>query len=119
MSLSDLGIFVSIRSPHRSKGRPILIDHTEIGSLFQSAPLTEARGDSEMNRRLIGWLLFQSAPLTEARGDIIPASKLLSILVSIRSPHRSKGRLLSCGGSGDTVLFQSAPLTEARGDCYC
>ncbi len=36
---------------------------------FQSAPLTEARGDSMGPRWPSGRMLFQSAPLTEARGD--------------------------------------------------
>ena len=60
---------VSIRSPHRSKGRPPFYGSTWPGSCwFQSAPLTEARGDREvMPDRSIEQ--FQSAPLTEARGD--------------------------------------------------
>ena len=37
--------------------------------LFQSAPLTEARGDSSFWYRLMPIDRFQSAPLTEARGD--------------------------------------------------
>ena len=38
--------------------------------------------------------MFQSAPLTKARGDADPAIQLLAdIEVSIRSPHKSKGRL--------------------------
>ena len=36
---------VSIRSPHRSKGRPPPVDTLYRASKFQSAPLTEARGD--------------------------------------------------------------------------
>ncbi len=56
---------------------------------FQSAPLTEARGDQAHRRH---FRPFQ-APLTEARGDIL-------------------------GTDGTTCpnMFQSAPLTEARGD---
>ena len=37
--------YVSIRSPHRSKGRPATGAATDLGAAFQSAPLTEARGD--------------------------------------------------------------------------
>ena len=37
--------FVSIRSPHRSKGRPADGDGCNRAIVFQSAPLTEARGD--------------------------------------------------------------------------
>ena len=84
--------------------------------LFQSAPLTEARGDQPHPATGSLVVLFQSAPLTEARGDLPPASAVpcrLSfnplpspkqgetgpvlpldpmVTVSIRSPHRSKGR---------------------------
>ena len=52
-------------------------------AVFQSAPLTEARGDATDQAS-------SGAPLTEARGD--PAS------VSIRSPHRSEGRSVSRSG---------------------
>ena len=37
---------VSIRSPYRSKGRPQLGDGITALTEFQSAPLTEARGDT-------------------------------------------------------------------------
>ncbi len=157
---------VSIRSPHRSKGRSTPRPRDESNPGFQSAPLTEARGD-----RLLGYyhqglrvfqsaplteargdwfsnaptprlIVFQSAPLTEARGDLsnpidcgayirgfnpLPSPKQGEIgrrpgdylyrHVSIRSPHRSKGRYLPPGRYGlHLVRFQSAPLTEARGD---
>ena len=64
---------------------------------FQSAPLTEARGD-RVPPRYCGSHLnqFQSAPLTEARGDL-----------------RQKSRMEQTIQNGK---FQSAPLTEARGD---
>ena len=61
--------------------------------MFQSAPLTEARGDFRQVRRVLRDDGFQSAPLTEARGDF-----------------RQVRRVLRDDG------FQSAPLTEARGD---
>ena len=109
---------VSIRSPHRSKGRPFLPSQrprrtnsfnplpspkqgetqaeapfrTKIVE-FQSAPLTEARGDAIPAKRLAMGSKFQSAPLTEARGD----------------PWLSVNRSYP-------AWFQSAPLTEARGD---
>ena len=88
--------------------------------------------------------MFQSAPLTEARGDDRDGAMMWRIVVSIRSPHRSKGRRLFCHSwRGDTrypvsirsphrskgrhkaedqpaflAVFQSAPLTEARGDFF-
>ena len=37
-------------------------------------------------------------------------------MVSIRSPHKSKGRHESRIGFADSYQFQSAPLTKARGD---
>ena len=65
-----------------------------ISSLFQSAPLTEARGDAYIDGDWDrGSTLFQSAPLTEARGDLsYNRGKHIASIVSIRSPHRSKGR---------------------------
>ena len=90
----------------------------ELDSEFQSAPLTKARGDVVRNVCVAELLLFQSAPLTKARGDVLnvpqiegyirfnplPSQKqgethLLarlhwSLKVSIRSPHKSKGRLV-------------------------
>ena len=154
---------VSIRSPHRSKGRPAARREIALIQEFQSAPLTEARGDSSLEMQSVadelsfnplpspkqgetGFKshndpedeLFQSAPLTEARGDreplIDPISSvsirsphrskgrlpvfLTSATVSIRSPHRSKGRLKLPDGDVEPIQFQSAPLTEARGDFF-
>ena len=90
-------------------------------NLFQSAPLTEARGDVEAGpRSRAATAAFQSAPLTEARGDALV--DLFGAAdrrpVSIRSPHRSEGRFTAGrrGRGHSILLFQSAPLTEARGD---
>ena len=60
---------VSIRSPHRSKGRLHSGPSSKRYGVFQSAPLTEARGDKTGQAGAISIRLFQSAPLTEARGD--------------------------------------------------
>ena len=113
-------IQVSIRSPHRSKGRRVR---------WTTAPLTEARGFSTLGAK------FQSAPLTEARGDVISHNRPMNDMFQSASP--SKGRLwaadcfnpLPSPKQGETYLyesihrhhdllprFQSAPLTEARGD---
>ena len=85
---------VSIRSPHKSKGRHLLRliwgnDRNE----FQSAPLTKARGDMRWPWLVSDVLGFQSAPLTKARGD-----------------SASFETEVTCN------TFQSAPLTKARGD---
>ena len=41
---------VSIRSPHKSKGRPEPDVRSDLFEQFQSAPLTKARGDSVGSR---------------------------------------------------------------------
>ena len=84
---------VSIRSPHRSEGRCEKANRTNPAGMFQSAPLTEVRGDVPGGVPVADDNVFQSAPLTEVRGDTSRrwwTSRLL--LVSIRSPHRSEGR---------------------------
>ena len=87
---------VSIRSPHRSKGRRIIVTRpcATIANLFQSAPLTEARGDTLSGVRAAGTNCFNPLP-SPKQGE-----------TAIRIRHQSL-----------TFLFQSAPLTEARGDC--
>ena len=60
---------------------------------FQSAPLTDVRGDHHRARLCFAHEQFQSAPLTDVRGD---KGKTTSHAVSVR--------------------FQSAPLTDVRGD---
>ena len=107
---------VSIRSPYRSKGRLPGFPDFPMVAMFQSAPLTEARGDFDIRGIPLRCALFQSAPLTEARGDWrlpfrnrhqcsfnpLPLPKQgetylvawITVVkyVSIRSPYRSKGR---------------------------
>ena len=107
---------VSIRSPHKSKGRPIPTSKFLLDSKFQSAPLTKARGDRRYTADASIVYRFQSAPLTKARGDPydrslrgnpwcfnpLPSQKQGETVgvvpspyfdrVSIRSPHKSKGR---------------------------
>ena len=88
--------------------------------MFQSAPLTEARGDLQRVTPLTRSPSFQSAPLTEARGDLDTGNSVnIYVTVSIRSPHRSKGRPADGLVIDQRPLFQSAPLTEARGDNFC
>ena len=131
---------VSIRSPHRSEGRQPDSLPNDTVYWFQSAPLTEARGDRSLHSERKNHIMFQSAPLTEARGDPtgggspgrhhrfnpLPSPKRGETLnkmqgtalgiVSIRSPHRSEGRHACIVNIFFNRLFQSAPLTEARGD---
>ena len=84
---------VSIRSPHRSKGRPPLVNGSEVESLVSIRSPHRSKG-----RPLIVSTSGYSKP------------------VSIRSPHRSKGRLRYAADLCMPFPFQSAPLTEARGD---
>ena len=84
--------------------------------LFQSAPLTEARGDLTCRR----WTRCQKGfnPLPSPKQGETPRLFRFRVrrFVSIRSPHRSKGRRQFTGLDALHYPFQSAPLTEARGD---
>ena len=122
-------ILVSIRSPHRSKGRPggaqvqlsqwkvsIRSPHRSKGRLAIPAMMRKGR---LLGRLVLAQFEFQSAPLTEARGDTrpvagtidprasgfnpLPSPKPDYELVSIRSPHRSKGR--HTDGAMDSVII--------------
>ena len=108
---------VSIRSPHKSKGRLSSQNLWWWAVLFQSAPLTKARGDSVQSIKLQPMLLFQSAPLTKARGDLSIAQPIVDT-----DPFQSAPLTKARGDRGLRLrrryghLFQSAPLTKARGD---
>ena len=86
---------VSIRSPYRSKGRqpvPLGIGHWIV---FQSAPLTEARGDIPVFLRFLAHAGFNPLPLPK-QGETPDFLDIYTpLLVSIRSPYRSKGRPVS------------------------
>ena len=85
--------------------------------MFQSAPLTEARGDLRLIALRARHEQFQSAPLTEARGDLRPNRKDGDNgEVSIRSPHRSKGRHFVPQEQSAVFKVSIRSLTEARGD---
>ena len=62
---------VSIRSPHGCKGRWPYRPPQLRGRRFQSAPLTDVRGDtSSATTTQFLHPMFQSAPLTDVRGDL-------------------------------------------------
>ena len=83
---------------------------------FQSAPLTEARGDCTRRPRAWSHRCFNPLP-SPKQGETDSKRKKKGIkYVSIRSPHRSKGRHCLVPGLARVYEFQSAPLTEARGD---
>ena len=108
--------------------------------MFQSAPLTEARGDTQDAMGRLRFHRFNPLP-SPKQGETSSSSRYGSqelsfnplpspkqgetqgepetpgtYGVSIRSPHRSKGRPNSSLISALPIKFQSAPLTEARGD---
>ena len=53
---------VSIRSPHKSKGRPIVVFIFHHPRKFQSAPLTKARGDTTYSPRPAARSCFNPLP---------------------------------------------------------
>ena len=125
---------VSIRSPYQSKGRRAgRLD--DLHSVFQSAPLTKARGDGpagwtgrqgsfnplplpkqgETGRQArAGWTVSIRSPY-QSKGRHGQAGWQAGRAVSIRSPYQSKGRRAG-RLDGQAGQFQSAPLTKARGD---
>ena len=134
------GKLVSIRSPHRSKGRLVTTQWTDSAGMFQSAPLTEARGDPPSRCGIHETDCFNPLP-SPKQGETSPVANSSFLrccfnplpspkqgetpcatpsrsfrYVSIRSPHRSKGRPFRTAALSVSEWFQSAPLTEARGD---
>ena len=108
------GLF-SIRSPHRSKGRPDLAIMRLAENSFQSAPLTEARGDPAVQAiRPYRHRSFNPLP-SPKQGETAPRKSRCRGLVSIRSPHRSKGRPLQIGCSRyDRVSIRSPHRSKGR-----
>ena len=132
---------VSIRSPHRSKGRPVAVSITvsprlvsirsphrskgrrgglqggvpEDGVSIRSPHRSKGRRGATDKRS--GPCGFQSAPLTEARGDLMRLSCPRSFLRFNPLPSPKQGETSSQSVRElPTAKFQSAPLTEARGD---
>ena len=83
---------VSIRSPYRSKGRLEILTACIMRTMFQSAPLTEARGDAALLEFERLYTCFNPLPLPK-QGEIQGGRDVrCDGVVSIRSPYRSKGR---------------------------
>ena len=134
---------VSIRSPHKSKGRRRATTECSTHLSFQSAPLTKARGDRTGATGRSHPIGFNPLPSQKQGETEHSPTNSKRDSVSIRSPHKSKGRppgalrgvppclfqsapltkargdLTKLAGRYDFVLFQSAPLTKARGDRQC
>ena len=107
---------VSIRSPHKSKGRLSVLLAKPAVNQFQSAPLTKARGDRlppYLRRSRCG---FNPLPSQKQGETSVYQHDIDRLQVSIRSPHKSKGRLARIAHRVHALEFQSAPLTKARGD---
>ena len=84
---------VSIRSPHRSEGRPGGTAARPATAQFQSAPPTEVRGDFRPNRGIdIGKGVSIRSPHRSEGRRMKRVSEAEAKAVSIRSPHRSEGR---------------------------
>ena len=110
-------ICVSIRSPHRSKGRRPS-GPTGGCRLMSFNPLPSPKqGETSVGQRTgNGCTRFNPLP-SPKQGETRHEEFLRDMsAVSIRSPHRSKGRQAPSAGALDEGKFQSAPLTEARGD---
>ena len=108
---------VSIRSPHRSKGR---LDDSVSPAVpsrgFNPLP-SPKQGETEAFALVHRDRLFQSAPLTEARGDKPPFPKLEQDNGFNPLPSPKQGETCDLHRVHPTTdRFQSAPLTEARGD---
>ena len=109
---------VSIRSPHRSKGRSMYPSGSMGVPVVSIRSPHRSKGRSQ-RQNVKPWIQSGFNPLPSPKqGEIFTATaERNKFYVSIRSPHRSKGRWLN----GTVTLtfsfqFQSAPLTEARGD---
>ena len=114
---------VSIRSPYRSKGRSIARDFQRCppSTLVSIRSPYRSKGRCTLDRQRFARFgaLFQSAPLTEARGDhLAPGSCVVDFRgpVSIRSPYRSKGRSgndpLASWRARNRVGFNPLPLPK-------
>ena len=89
----SMSLKVSIRSPYRSKGRHLANMLVDPLPRFQSAPLTEARGDQAHRRHLQSGHGFNPLPLPKQGETFWDFSqRRMPKHVSIRSPYRSKGR---------------------------
>ena len=108
---------VSIRSPHRSKGRPIP-PRSRRRRIHCFNPLPSPKqGETQRPRRAANRLLgFNPLPSPKQGETSLSGLSNAHRPVSIRSPHRSKGRPSTVPCCAVVPLFQSAPLTEARGD---
>ena len=85
---------------------------------FQSAPPRRSKGRSEINLADVGPTGFQSAPPAEARGDArLTSDTAWFLLVSIRSPRRSKGRSFSFFLEKNTKKVSIRSPRRSKGRC--
>ena len=110
---------VSIRSPHRSEGRSQAAGgllRRRLRVSIRSPHRSEGRSPSRASIATSIHSAFQSAPLTEARGDRFLLRPRTLLVVSIRSPHRSEGRYHGIGSRLDVefVSIRSPHRSEGR-----
>ena len=113
---------VSIRSPHKSKGRLSCYVRSAIGGLFQSAPLTKARGDAHRRERAQQKQRFNPLP-SQKQGETRSIKPSAGSYICFNPlPSQKQGETdESVSPREASCWFQSAPLTKARGDLvgYC
>ena len=105
---------VSIRSPYRSKGRCETLPHLARLAMFQSAPLTEARGDMRIRvlTPIVDEVSIRSPYRSKGRYTSLQGDAAIP-RVSIRSPYRSKGRCApGVGQRGNPPGFNPLPLPK-------
>ena len=110
---------VSIRSPHRSKGRHVMLAAVKrMSTSFNPLP-SPKQGETDTDDRQVPLTSVSIRSPHRSKGRLPSGTEELdSYQVSIRSPHRSKGRRLARVSRVSPASFQSAPLTEARGDSF-
>ena len=78
---------------------------------------SQKQGETENGSHWDGLALGFNPLPSQKQGETVGSSILAALTnVSIRSPHKSKGRLRHKDSPTGTDVFQSAPLTKARGD---
>ena len=90
----------------------------EVRVVFQSAPLTEARGDADpdMHAKFGVFVVSIRSPHRSEGRSVVRVVLLSPDCVSIRSPHRSEGRFFSAyfGTGGVYVSIRSPHRSEGR-----
>ena len=82
---------VSIRSPHKSKGRHLTLIGRYRLEQFQSAPLTKARGDPAENLKTARYVSFNPLP-SQKQGETELVGRLIDLYLSFNPlPSQKQG----------------------------